>query len=166
MTAPYREILDRIEALAGDPRQLIYDPELNRLLEPLRTSDPIRVRCGNYSCRQPLGWWALDPQLARVWSVKRRLTKKESKGLGGIHELHDPDPHPLHGFELPEREAMGPQRGRKKVALTDHPGRGVTGIVTRRKHTCGKCGRQYPRTNETMLRDFVRAARSGSDVVL
>ncbi len=160
MSGAYAQLLDRLETVADDPKRLIYDPELNALLTALRTEGPIRVVCGKRSCSQTISWWALDPeQLAMVLSAKRRKTKKESSGLGGVYEFVDPDPHPLHGFRLSEREAMDPdQHGRKRVVLADDPNRGVTGVVTRRVFICGKCGREYPRKNETMLRDFVKAA--------
>lgn len=100
-------------------------------------------------------------RLCRTRRSARRKTKKESKGLGGAYEFVDPDPHPHYGFGLSEREAMGPQVGRKRVVLAENPGKGVTGIVTRRVFTCGKCGREYPLKNETMLRMFVKAAAAG-----
>lgn len=160
MTGPAKDLLACIAALADDPDTLVYDTEVNRLLEPLRSAGPFRVRCGNPSCRQPLSWWALDPQLAVVLSAQRRKTKKESSGYGGAYEFVDPDPHPGHGFQLSEREAMTEQSGRKAVHLTENPGGGVTGIVTRRTFKCGKCGREYPRKNSTMLKEFVKGASS------
>ena len=168
MSATYKDILNRLETLAGDPKQIIYDRDLNALLDPLRRYGPVRVVCGKWSCSQPVSWWALEPeQLAVVLSAKRRLTRKESSGLGGAYEFKDPDPHPTHGFALSEREAMAPrQQARKKVNLSDDPNRGVTGIVTRRGFTCGKCGHPYPRKNETMLRNFVKAAGTGRQEII
>lgn len=161
MTGLARDLLDRIEELADDQKALIYDAEVNRALDPLRTAGPFQVRCGKPSCRQPLSWWALDQQAAIVLSAERRKMKKDSAGLGGIYEFVDPDPHPAHGFALSEREAMAEhQTGRKAVHLAENPGCGVTGITTRRTWTCGKCGQKYPRKNSTMLREFVKSAHS------
>ncbi len=161
MTGSAKDLLDRIEAFADDQKALIYDVEVNRGLEPLRRAGPFQVRCGEPSCQQPLSWWALDQQVAIVLSAKRRKKKKDSAGLGGIYEFVDPDPNPAHGFALSEREAMTEQQtGRKAVRLAENPGRGVTGITTRRTLTCGKCGHEYPRKNSTMLKEFVTAANS------
>ena len=161
MTDAYKDLLDRIEAFADDQKGLIYDAEVNRHLEPLRLAGPFQVRCGKPSCHQPLSWWALDQKAAIVLSAKRRKMKKDSAGQGGINEFVDPDPHPAHGFALSEREAMAEQQtGRKAVRLAENPGRGVTGITTRRTWTCGKCGQEYPRKNSTMLKEFVKAAYS------
>jgi hypothetical protein len=103
-----------------------------------------------------------------VRSAKRRKLKRESSGLGGVYEFVDPDPHPVHGFGLSDREAMTEQTGRKAVQLAENPGKGVTGIVTRRTFECGKCGREYPLKNSTMLKEFVRAASSPirKDIIL
>lgn len=161
MTGPSKDLLDRIEELADDQKALIYDAEVNRALEPLRRAGPFQVRCGKPSCHQTLSWWALDQQVAIVLSAKRRKMKKDSAGLGGINEFVDPDPNPAHGFALSEREAMvEDQTGRKAVHLAENPGRGVTGVTTRRTWTCGKCGQEYPRKNSTMLKEFVTAANS------
>ena len=82
MTDGYKDLLERIDALADDPRALIYDAEINRHLEPLRLSGPFGSDVANpravNRCRG--GRLTNRPQLFGAPRDARRRTRQDSEG--------------------------------------------------------------------------------------
>ena len=61
-----------------DPGRLIFDPELNQLIDPWRLIRPKPIRCGRAECSHLIAYWALSSTDARVIPAPRRRLKKDS----------------------------------------------------------------------------------------
>jgi hypothetical protein len=87
-----------------DQAALIYDPELNRLLDPYRLTYPLGYECQRLKCRTSLAYWALDSNGARIVPGPER---REWKGrVAGIYDK-EPDPLDLRRQPIQETTTVG-----------------------------------------------------------
>ena len=147
MAAGVNELKEILRKARRDP-ELLEDPHLNELLQPLRGIGPFRVHCPR--CGRTFSWWAIHPTAPRVVfydkgprrpGVRRDVIPKS--------ELGPQPPPPFDDWSL------GPSDGIDSAVNAD-----PTGGQRRFSFVC-ECGASYTYTMATMLRMFVEAASSG-----
>ncbi|MGH8945022.1 MAG: hypothetical protein ACRDVL_02600 [Acidimicrobiia bacterium] len=157
-------------ALLGGIRheeEVLFDPELNQALDPLRLWPALGVSCGKHLaardyCFAGLGFVALDQQGARIVSGNRR--KPPAKRRGGVFDLASVTGEPPRRFESWVEEA---QAGLGKAIPTgEEPGHSA-GLLLRRGWDCPRCGASWVLKNRTLLQAFLQGIERGDrEIVL
>jgi len=161
--------------------ELIYDSDLNRMLDPYRQTYPLAHRCPRARCRTTLAFWALASEGARVVPGPKRRERKgrvagvyptmtdpldlrrppiqDTRIVGGAADLMFPD---LEFTHQKEQAIEWAERGDGLIRSDSNPEIG-SGWPLRWTFTCAKCGTPYEYTNSTMLELFLHAlyARRG-----
>ena len=168
------------DATESSEAELVFDPELNRMLNSIRTTRPVRLKCGASECETTLAYWGLASGFeARVIpGPKRKPRGKRSAGtyrselgsllleqtyiIGGAADLVFPD----FGWEQRFDQAIEyGMKGEGTIRCEPNPDVG-SGWPLRWEFVCpGPGPAHYEYTNSEMLRMFSRAVGFGQDTI-
>jgi hypothetical protein len=101
-------LLQLLEAGTVSEKQVPVDPEINRLLDPLRTLPPVRARCRRNHPRATICWAAIASSQALVVTAKRRRKATDPLARGGVADLIHEPVRPMEGLAWWIRDAQDP----------------------------------------------------------
>ncbi len=145
--------LARIHQLGNVEGRSIYDPPLNRLLDPFRVLPALEIICSPQTCGRRLAWCAIDRGHAFVAATEKRAKPKQRRG--GMSDLAQPD-QPTGRF-FPWIELA--EAGHTTVRPVDY--QNPSGFPLRLDFV-GRCGHSHVTKNTTRLQAFLTAARSSN----
>ena len=180
----YNDVINWLDETELPEEALIYDPELNRLLDSIRTTRPVHFRCGASECQTILAYWGLTSggQARVVPGPKRKPRGKRSSGTiqiegpyrpgesqpkvtqirGGAADLVFPDFGREQRFDEAIEYGM---KGEGTIRCEPNPDVG-SGWPLRWEFVCpGPGPAHYEYTNSEMLRMFARAVGFGQDTI-
>lgn len=158
---------------------LIDHAQLNEMLDPVRSTGPLRLMCSGDRCRTTLAYWALASQDARVIPAPARRTTTDS--LQGTYSAEESEwrvrEKPLvasgeYDLLYPglDHEGRYPQyvewalRDDTNIHVEANPGIG-SGYPLRFRFTCPRCEADDPYTNKRMLIEYLRALTLGQRAI-
>jgi len=76
------DVIQWLDTTESSEAELVFDPELNRMLNSIRTTRPVRLKCGASECETTIAYWGLSSGFeARVIpGPKRQPRGKRSAG--------------------------------------------------------------------------------------
>ena len=162
--------------------EIVDHPDLNELLDPIRSHGPLPFRCNRERCNTTIAYWALTSHDARIAPAPKRrstqarvagryplppdvngagsrmrMTDPRSSIVGGVADLDFPEGFDHDGrYELAVEWALGGDQSQINV-LTNPDVKSPWQL--RWVFMCPKCGAEHQYTNRTMLDLFLKAVR-------
>jgi hypothetical protein len=182
MTPRASDLLRWLDQAGLGEAETVYDPELNRRLDPFRVTHPIPLICAGAKCKTRIAHWALSSEGARVVPGPKRKPRRDDiageyrssvrdRDLGGVApgtlmvggeaDLIFPGFVGEGHFHPAIEWAMN---GDGAITLDTNPTIGA-GWPLRWRFTCPRCGRSYQYTNRAMLRQMLGAINARRDYI-